>query len=590
MSLQQEIDRKGPDYASQLDINLQGFDQVVAISQQTINTSLAYRFAADSSLKTIRTQSHGDWKIEAPSVELIDAPNGGDGALVFVKLAQPSKFSYVDTDGSSQTISLAGSKLAFALTFKLEKTSSVPDEVREQVHDLASYTVSQLIVDFSAAGLATFKPDKSTFPSFSKAPEPVKTQFAEAVAKHLQWIDSSGKVTALSSSLTAVKPEIVQQQTATSPPTSVRLQTMYYRPPHGAEASNSSKNAFLFTEMCKGRSMHAKDLTWTGNWFCAPANGTMVLSKTIFWREYLIPKLAALNTQAEELLNSLSRLTSISDLCEHDLPAWQVGAHDSMGQTGQWNVSPGAQSGFIEYQSSKDRPYNGTMKRPWYVKDEPWEYNINSNVQTRADIVPGFGKVTFTAVLQVQHRANIKVNGSWHESRSDAYINFILGINFVSSDKGRLRITVTVDHIDADAKINRNKPDSNAISSLLSSAISGAVSVGGAIGGSGVASGIASLSGPLVQLVGYKNVSGFTQDFKSQLEQDVRNRGLGSDVEKQLNGQQQFVFAGGGTFAMKDPSFNKEGDLMIGLTYELRAKDDTETMRKALGLEDLAKL
>lgn len=38
-------------------------------------------------------------------------------------------------------------------------------------------------------------------------------------------------------------------------------------------------------------------------------------------------------------------------------------------------------------------------------------------------------------------------------------------------------------------------------------------------------------------------------------------------LEAALNGQNRFIFPGKDEFAMKDPIFNRAGDLMIGLTY-----------------------
>ena len=57
------------------------------------------------------------------------------------------------------------------------------------------------------------------------------------------------------------------------------------------------------------------------------------------------------------------------------------------------------------------------------------------------------------------------------------------------------------------------------------------------------------------------------QTRKLVKEQASHSMEILSDLEAALNGQGQFVFPGGGTFDMKDPIFNKAGDLMIGLAY-----------------------
>jgi hypothetical protein len=39
-------------------------------------------------------------------------------------------------------------------------------------------------------------------------------------------------------------------------------------------------------------------------------------------------------------------------------------------------------------------------------------------------------------------------------------------------------------------------------------------------------------------------------------------------LEKALNGQGALIFPGAGSFQLKDPIFNKAGDLMIGLVLD----------------------
>jgi hypothetical protein len=42
-----------------------------------------------------------------------------------------------------------------------------------------------------------------------------------------------------------------------------------------------------------------------------------------------------------------------------------------------------------------------------------------------------------------------------------------------------------------------------------------------------------------------------------------------SDIGSALSSQKRFVFPGAGTFDMNSPIFNKNGDLLIGLSYRL---------------------
>jgi hypothetical protein len=52
----------------------------------------------------------------------------------------------------------------------------------------------------------------------------------------------------------------------------------------------------------------------------------------------------------------------------------------------------------------------------------------------------------------------------------------------------------------------------------------------------------------------------FTQNNILDLERELR---------KKLSGQNRWVFPGNGTFTMANPMFNQNGDLVVGISYEM---------------------
>ena len=549
MSFESEAARKGIDYQSQLGLQLRGFDQVVAISQQTINTVLKYRFATNSILRSTQTNASGLWTFDAPSVELVDAPNGGDGALLSVKLARPSSFNFVEGDGVTRSIAVAGSILVFALEFRLQRAESMPEDVAAEINDPGSYTVSQLILDFTGASLATFKAEKSKFTGFDSFPAIARDGFATAVAQYLKDLGASGQPSILGQTLTSIKPELARNQVSTSPPTSVKLQTMYYLPYDGTGTKNSeSKNAFLFTEMCAGRAAPSIDLEWTGNWFCPPISGTMVVSKRVFYDEHLLPNLNTMNITDLNLLNDLSKQMAFYG------PAigveWQITRNKSSIRNSPAHI----------YENDGASVWEGTHKTPWYSPDVDYRYTITSGISATVEYKAGFGKVSRRSECFVEHSCKFTVAEQGVTVSNRADVKSLVEIAFVSAKSGELRVETKVDKVDAGF---RNDLQLNGLMrqvlDLIGSAVQQKITVG-------------------------PDMSKYDQDARIALLQCLNKIDFGKKIENQLNGQQKFILAGGGTFAMKDPTFNHAGDLMIGLTYKLRAKDDTESLRKELGI------
>ena len=78
-----------------------------------------------------------------------------------------------------------------------------------------------------------------------------------------------------------------------------------------------------------------------------------------------------------------------------------------------------------------------------------------------------------------------------------------------------------------------------------------------------------------VDWTGKSNVGGtyptqgeMRQSMKEYLDRVMEKLDLATDVAEAFETHSQFVFPGGGTFFMKDPQFNEDGDVVVGLTYK----------------------
>ena len=57
------------------------------------------------------------------------------------------------------------------------------------------------------------------------------------------------------------------------------------------------------------------------------------------------------------------------------------------------------------------------------------------------------------------------------------------------------------------------------------------------------------------------------EKIKTSAAEKITNKNLAKTLRDGLAETNQFIFPGGGTFKMKDPTFNNAGDLLVGLTY-----------------------
>lgn len=119
-----------------MDIKLQGYDQVIALSQRSINSSLKYYFTGRDQEKLVKFTKPSDntkWyaksSIEVPTVELIDQKDA-DSAHYYIKFKKGTREFYVyenSTDWKDYDIS--DWKIAIRVDFTVKETEHVPEEI-----------------------------------------------------------------------------------------------------------------------------------------------------------------------------------------------------------------------------------------------------------------------------------------------------------------------------------------------------------------------------------------------------------------------------------------------------------------------------
>lgn len=142
--------RNGPSFVSQLNTTLQGYHQVIAISQQNINEVLQYHFTnpADPELLKFEYQDEPgeEWmkKISAtlgpPTVELLDREKGADAARFYLHFVA-GNFTAMKRKGP-EVHSVAGWSLAFMVKFGMTDMANMPESIQKR-SSIQGYTLSR---------------------------------------------------------------------------------------------------------------------------------------------------------------------------------------------------------------------------------------------------------------------------------------------------------------------------------------------------------------------------------------------------------------------------------------------------------------
>lgn len=550
--------------SSRLGLTLQGYDQVIALSQSNINESLEYNFTAnkhlcdfDVSIKELKTAMKGT--LNPPTVQLIDLEDA-DQAL-FIIAFDDGNYSFWDLSGDDPVkvkLPLAGWKLAFYVDFSLKKMNQIPANIRKELVEVpGAYSVDQLLIDFGTAELSTFSWEKSDFPGLTAGNQDVaKANITQFVNTYLQQLRGPGTHNVLGYAVKVNPPKAGQSKddllkqvsngAPSFPPTSLRLQTINHRPNGEKNASSSANdhNAFLFTEMTDYRDLPGKDLDWSGDWFYEAIGGTLAMSKRIFWDRFLAERLKIANKEGLKVANKVVQYLSaptfngrVDWFLSDNEPGidelnWKSGHGPNLGSSFEWN---------------RFKEHHYTNKIDW-KPDELWNLKVHSQIITSAFPVVGESKVIVEHSLKVNTDLNMSWDGHILKHAANNSVNTTATVSWTTeltfhavASGGGLSVKATTLDPTVTCTATGNLSGMIKLYPLL------ALTINAIING---------------------NLDGYRAFVKSALDEMQPWNYIAGKITEALNGQGKFIFPGGGTFEMKDPIFSEAGDLLIGLTYK----------------------
>ncbi|KAI0196406.1 hypothetical protein F4808DRAFT_323411 [Astrocystis sublimbata] len=172
MSVSFSADDQNAVTASRLNAGIGGYQQVIAITQDAVNASLASRWAKSPiHFKTRYVEITGD--MLAPTVEFLNTPSRHE-ALFRINLGSFNyRLKWIDEDDIVQhdDISFADWSLCYSVSFSEEKleASSVPEEVKKVWGNTDTYTAFQVMLDFSMTNFLSPNAEQSRMPGIDAA-------------------------------------------------------------------------------------------------------------------------------------------------------------------------------------------------------------------------------------------------------------------------------------------------------------------------------------------------------------------------------------------------------------------------------------
>jgi len=328
--------------------SLQGRDQVIAISENALNAVLKQRYNTtllrekDARLRRFEHALQGVGNITAeltaPRIKLVTSDNQ---AVLFHLVFSSGVFDYFSGFGPSAQLKqqkIDGWSICFETSFSLAKLAHVPADIRKAIDPTViksgTYSVSQLLLTFSASAMANIDWDNSICPGMEDNPN---LKFASMnifkfyMDTYMNFMKTGpysvlGYAIEVDENITDPK---LKPLAPSFPATSLYCQTQAYKPclaEFNGNSTQSSLDQFLFLGMTEGRQFPAVpyDTTAAVNWCYSGLPASLCISKRILWDRFFAERLQVLNERAVTLAN--------------DLLAWITKPKDSHINNNEWKL------------------------------------------------------------------------------------------------------------------------------------------------------------------------------------------------------------------------------------------------------------
>ncbi|KAF4445533.1 hypothetical protein F53441_10730 [Fusarium austroafricanum] len=531
------------------DTKIQQIHQIIAISEDAINSILATRF--DSSKRRRKDRRLRDFHhvvpdngeinatLSAPRVEMC-GPDSPQKVYFFLQFEKGSYdfWSGAGPRAKQLTQNISGWSIAFETSFDLADLKNVPKEIAEAITLLkpGSYSASQLILSFSAARTAKIIWDESQVPGMQTNAQLMyrsQNMFEEYMKVYLRNL-ANGPYSVLGYAIKVNDGSALANLPAPRfPATKVQCTTQKYAPQTDAFKNEFPKraglDAIIFEEMT-GENTNFPAVPYNpqeaGNWIVGGVSASLTMSKKVFWESYLIEKLKYLNMQCITVAN--------------DSYYWVQQSKDFKMTGNNWILDPDSKPTSAEWTSTNDgATFNKTFKHPrghGGIVDQllhgRWRDNLETTISNSMKWKQGDSRVDISVSIK-------QTRDEWRGGQQG-------GTDTLSGGKTVISWGMTIDLSTIkegvlDVVVSSTTPELSYVYSSTQQAWD--------------------------WLFGDSGKKAYEKAAKDTMTAGINMTDIETELKSALTGQSKYIFPGAGDFFMKNARFNKEGDLLIELGY-----------------------
>ncbi|KAI0114103.1 hypothetical protein GGR51DRAFT_477662 [Nemania sp. FL0031] len=425
-------------------------------------------------------------------------------------------------------------------TEKIDPTSKEFKEVSNQINQPGDFSISSLFFAFETDHIVNFN-------SFNEAvlSGEEKSYLGLILGRAFapedgEWEDRQKRT--LAYALHTAKPETVNEEAPSFPPTSLKLQTYPYIAPNQTEPSegleDGENNMLLYLQMTKNRPFPAvRLLEYSGNYVSPGINGTIIIDRDIFWDSYLFR-------------SSPSQLLSLFNVYTY---AWVGSASIPDILAEQWTIASGIHSNdpsFYAWKQSASNPLTWTWApsngeqsyHEQHKTDGGWNnLDIDCTTSNTLSAVPGDNNIDARGTTDIKivcQSVGTTYPFNWE-------YDYTIHVQITWQTK------ITISATDGGLKLSLNLPAD------LTKAFQ-------------VKADQLKFKGDTVGNDHLDGVKARNQGLQDNLVQQFRDVSFGDvekSLEKDLNTTARFVIPGNASLSYEKPVFNNNGDLMIEANY-----------------------
>ncbi|OGE46921.1 hypothetical protein PENARI_c089G01865 [Penicillium arizonense] len=526
------------------------FSQVIAVSQDAINTALLFLFQKHKELQKIVVKDPNNGELDAQmSTAKVMFPVTGQNysTVVYHCFFKSGTLKLKTNNGFGPPIKVDGWVFAFEVDLaKLAVTEGTElSEIKQKLNQPGDYSISRLYMDFTKHKWANGE----------------RTKFLVLM---LSWGESStmtdAKKTTVGYALETKKPETVNKPAPTFPPTALRHQIYKYMAPGALkpeEGLDKGKNALLYVEMTQNRPWpQDTPLSYSGNFIINNMKATACISPQVFFDSYLLRNVPPkAQTDVPGLLQQFNRWLYFF-LGNFDV-YWN--SNDN-----QWHLRFSFFIGPTDFKKNQ-YPFEEVLRDPNFFafhrkSDTQWEFRKeliphdtkgsgdhyatsegNATTVNTVTIHPGSNKITLSGKSYMYMKFYGKNRKSWFQHKGGVVLTWNTSAELKSVHQGGLEIQLNVPSESSkwvSTKFLENPETFD--SSLMES-----VSVG----------------------IDWKPI----KKIKEAVDDAVKNlnfKPLSHDLKSALGSTSRYVLSGGRNFLYKDPIFGNKGDMLVEAQYD----------------------